>query len=408
VTGSEHWKKGTVPLSARRRLGRQALRLVVLVLVLALLALEGQHVGWWRLPGALSPLVGLASALALRAVTLTTLLALPVLVLVFVWPRSFCRYLCPTGLLADGAGQLCPWRRRSRHVRLPAIGMWVAVMTLAGTCFGYPLLAWMDPLVLLTAAVDNLSQLPPSRVALLSAAGLPLVLAISFLLPGAWCTRLCPLGALQDLVALPRRRNLKRTTGWRIARRSLLAAGAGVAGAIVARRSAGASVQPLRPPGAVLGNRFTGLCVRCGNCARACPASIIQPDLGSGLVSLLTPFVRFDTDYCRENCHACGDVCPSGAIAVSKPPATKPSMGVARVNAELCLLSEDRECSACRSHCPYEAIRYVFSEKEYMLTVVIDPQRCPGCGACQVACPASPEKAIVVVPVAPTTAATNH
>jgi Pyruvate/2-oxoacid:ferredoxin oxidoreductase delta subunit len=66
------------------------------------------------------------------------------------------------------------------------------------------------------------------------------------------------------------------------------------------------------------------------------------------------------------------------------------------VNAELCLLSDDRECSACRNHCPYEAIRYVFSEKDYMLTVVIDAARCPGCGACQVVCPASPEKAIVV------------
>jgi len=398
VSGSRH--KGHAS-SRARRLGRQTLRGGVLVLVLMLLACAGQNVGWWRVPSAVSPLVGLASALTLRAVTWTTLLALPVLVLVLAWPRAFCRYVCPTGLLADGAGRLCPWRRRSRHVHLPALGMWAAVITLAGACLGYPLLAWMDPLVLLTAAADNLRTWPPSRVALISAAGLPAVLLISFLLPGAWCTRLCPLGALQDLLALPRRRQTKPGIGWRIARRSLLAAGAGVGCALVARRSAAACTPRLRPPGSVDGNRFAGLCVRCGNCARVCPASIIHPDLGAGgVTSLLTPVVRFDADYCRENCRACGDVCPSGAIAATKSPAAKPSMGIARVNAELCLLSEDRECSACRSHCPYEAIRYVFSEKDYMLTVVIDPQRCPGCGACQVACPVSPEKAIVVVPVA--------
>ena len=167
--------------------------------------------------------------------------------------------------------------------------------------------------------------------------------------------------------------------------------------AVLARRSAGASSGLLRPPGALAADRFAGVCVRCGNCARACPASIIEPDLGTGgPASLLTPVVRFESDYCRENCRACGDVCPSGAIAPSGPPMAKPPMGIARVNAEICLLSEDRECTACRTHCPYEAIRYVFDEKDYVMTVQIDPQLCPGCGACQVACPTAPQKAIVV------------
>jgi ferredoxin len=35
----------------------------------------------------------------------------------------------------------------------------------------------------------------------------------------------------------------------------------------------------------------------------------------------------------------------------------------------------------------------------YTLTPQIDPNRCNGCGACEAACPTSPQKAIVVLPI---------
>lgn len=63
---------------------------------------------------------------------------------------------------------------------------------------------------------------------------------------------------------------------------------------------------------------------------------------------------------------------------------------------DLCLLREDRECSACMRWCPYNAIRYVFSEVEYALVPVIDAERCNGCAVCEKACPTGPYKAIGV------------
>ena len=59
---------------------------------------------------------------------------------------------------------------------------------------------------------------------------------------------------------------------------------------------------------------------------------------------------------------------------------------MAQVDMNLCLLGEDRECSACMRWCPYNAIRYVFSEAEYILVPVIDAGKCNGCGACDRVC----------------------
>ena len=109
----------------------------------------------------------------------------------------------------------------------------------------------------------------------------------------------------------------------------------------------------------------------------------------------MTPVLSFNKDYCREDCVRCTRVCPSGALAgldIGKKQQIR--IGLARVDMNICLLGEDRECSACMRWCPYNAIRYVFSEAEYTLVPVIDAGKCNGCGACEVACPTSPRKAI--------------
>jgi ferredoxin len=134
---------------------------------------------------------------------------------------------------------------------------------------------------------------------------------------------------------------------------------------------------------------------------RACPTRIISPAGGRhGLAGLLTPTLHFERDYCREDCSRCTDVCPTGALVPIAPRSKLAApMGLPDVDMDLCLLGDDRECSACRRSCPYGAITYVFSEIDYTLTPRVDPAKCPGCGACELACPTAPTKAIVVRPV---------
>ncbi|HSW01028.1 MAG TPA: 4Fe-4S dicluster domain-containing protein [Sedimentisphaerales bacterium] len=337
----------------------------------------------------LSPFVAFSSAIATRSFPTLAWLGALVGVVAMVKHRIFCRWVCPMGLCleaASGVGRRL--KRRSR--RWPSLGRWIVLLTLGGACLGYPLLLWLDPL------------------ALFAGGGLVVVFVLTVVWPDAWCGCVCPLGASEDLLhaAFASVRSLigpKLTvhTDTGLSRRVVLGAavGAGSAGVLGLFRKS--DPQPLRPPNARTGTQFSCLCTRCGNCVRVCPTGIIERDRGGhGLASLLTPVLSFEKGCCREDCTRCTEVCPSGAILPLRiEDKLSARIGRPRVDVDLCLLSEDRECSACARWCPCGAIRYVFSETTYSLQVQIDPRKCNGCGACEAACPTKPRKAIVVQPV---------
>ncbi|MBI5385997.1 MAG: 4Fe-4S dicluster domain-containing protein [Verrucomicrobia bacterium] len=358
---------------------------------------------------ALSPYVALCSTLAVRSLTVLTLLAVPVLLLVLFSPRWFCRHGCPVGLLQEWVERLRP-ATSARWQQVPPIGKWLALLTLGGACLGYPLFQWLDPLALFNGFLNAWRQ-PLAAASLLTGLGLPVLLVLDLVFPRLWCQRVCPLGATQELLAWPRRWRRRSTRcemeaggelpcarGFSLARRGFLAACLGGAGAF-ALRVIRKPMPPLRPPGSLGEGGFTGVCIRCGNCAQACPSRIIQPDFGaSGVAGLLTPVLRFEEDYCREDCHRCNEVCPSGAIArLSLAAKRRRVIGPAEVNVETCLLANGRECTACIKRCPYEAITLHSADGGFSTLPRVALGRCTGCGACEAVCPVRPRRAIRVV-----------
>lgn len=378
----------------------RCLSLVAAILVL----LAARHTRWPLLIPALSPFIAVGSILATRAFAVTAWLGLAVGFIAMLRPRWFCRWLCPLGLCTDGVsrvGQRCSRKPSNRF----AVGRWILLLTLAGACVGYPLLLWLDPLAIFSAAFGIAGSRETWPVVL----PLLLVLVISFVWPYLWCSHICPLGAFQDILAHAAewvRRVAGRTVEdpvpqrWNqpVARRTVLGIATGAGLAVTARIAGHSASRPLRPPGAIDEPEFLGVCVRCGNCIRACPTHIIEPSLGHrGPAGLLTPILRFRENYCLVDCTKCMAVCPSGALVRLSPQAKglKP-IGLPRVDMSVCLLAEGRECTECGRWCPHTAIRYAWSETEYTLIPEIDAQKCTGCGACEAACPAKPNKAIVV------------
>ncbi|MCX7827069.1 MAG: 4Fe-4S binding protein [Verrucomicrobiae bacterium] len=378
---------------------------------------------WAAVPlPSLSFYVAICSAVAARLAGFVTMLGLPVVLLALLVPRGFCRYACPTGLLLEFAAKLRP-SAPSRWLSWPMIGRWCALLTLGGALAGYPVFLWLDPLAIFNGFFSAWRQ-PMTVAAVCAAAALPLLLILELIVPRAWCARLCPLGATQELLALrgptagqpgprsPRHPLLPmmdkgmtliqcasqpEVSRGVLARRGFIALCVGAAGGLAVRATGGSS-PALRPPGAVDEARFTGVCVRCGSCMRVCPTRILQPDLGGhGLASLLTPVARFDDGYCREDCHRCNQVCPTGAIArLSLAEKRRRVIGPAKVDLDVCLLANGQECTACIRACPYQALTVVSDGFESQPR--LDLTRCTGCGACEAICPTRPARAIRVVP----------
>ena len=152
------------------------------------------------------------------------------------------------------------------------------------------------------------------------------------------------------------------------------------------------------PPGSGGIDRFLDRCTACQLCVSACPTRVLQPTWADyGITGLMKPRMDYTTAYCNYDCRICGEVCPSGAIALldlAEKQVTR--IGEAHFEKEKCVVvTKGTDCAACSEHCPTKAVNTVPYGDNLRLPKVT-PDLCIGCGACEYACPVRPEKAITV------------
>ena len=141
----------------------------------------------------------------------------------------------------------------------------------------------------------------------------------------------------------------------------------------------------LRPPGALAEALFVATCDRSHECIKACPYEALLP-LGEAYAAAQgTPVILPETHPCR----LCSDLpciaaCPSGALAPT--PLDEVSMGLARWSEENCILTHGDLCTACIAACPVSPVT-LWTEGG---RIVVDAERCTGCGMCVYACPTAP------------------
>lgn len=281
-------------------------------------------------------------------------LLLVVVLGLLIFPRFWCVYVCPTGLVLSFIS-----RWRIFRVKPPT------------SCLHCGICQTLCPT---GAAAPNLA-----------------ITTSDCLLCGR-CSEKCP-AAFFDIVR--QQTGDAASTGSKNAftRREVLRSGAAlvVAGAMTPVLSRPTGANPLRPPGSLDEDDFLSRCSRCGRCIKVCPSKCIQSmPLSSGPALFLTPYIVAREARCELTQH-CQQVCPTGAIA--KVPIEKALMGLAEIDHEKCLgWAEGKLCLLCQEQCPQHAID---SDDKDRPTVRLE--LCVGCGACENGCPVEPA-AIVVKP----------
>ena len=159
------------------------------------------------------------------------------------------------------------------------------------------------------------------------------------------------------------------------------------------------------PAGAQSYENFHHRCVGCMLCVSNCPSKVLNVkaahkiiDKRYGELNFSQPAMSFALGYCLPKCTKCSQVCPSGAIQpISAADKASIRIGLATWEAMNCQYSQGRSCQACVSACPHGALSIAeVSNNSSSRQIMVDPQLCVGCGACEHVCPARPYPAIVV------------
>lgn len=156
---------------------------------------------------------------------------------------------------------------------------------------------------------------------------------------------------------------------------------------------------PIVPPGAWSARNLEKHCTACQLCIQSCPNDVLRPS--ANLRHLMQPEMTYEDGYCRPECTACSQVCPTGAIRpISQEDKSSTRIGHAMWIRKNCLpVTDGVSCGNCARHCPAGAIQMVPSDPDEEGSVripVVNAERCIGCGACENLCPARPFSAIYV------------
>lgn len=156
---------------------------------------------------------------------------------------------------------------------------------------------------------------------------------------------------------------------------------------------------PVTPPGSLSARHLQKHCTACQLCVSACKNNVLRPS--TDLLRLMQPELSFERGFCRPECTACSDVCPTDAIRpVTVEDKTAIHIGHAVWIAANCIpVDKGDHCGACARHCPAEAIQmvdYTTADGRTVQVPAIDNERCIGCGKCEYLCPARPLSAIYV------------
>ena len=271
-----------------------------------------------------------------------------------IFPRFWCVYVCPTGLILSFIS-----RWRLFRVKPPVSCVH------CGIC---------ETLCPTGAAVPDLAMT-----------------TADCLMCGR-CSEKCP-AEFFDIVRHQNVADDSISAGNSFTRREILRSGTAlvVAGVVAPALYRSAGANPLRPPGSLEEDDFLTRCSRCGRCIKVCPSKCIRSmPISSGPALFLTPYIVAREARC-ELTQNCQQVCPTGAIA--HVPITNVLMGLAEIDHSRCLgWAEGKLCLLCQEQCPQHAIDSDDKDCPSVRTEI-----CVGCGACENGCPVEPA-AIVVKP----------
>lgn len=156
---------------------------------------------------------------------------------------------------------------------------------------------------------------------------------------------------------------------------------------------------PVIPPGAGDLQSFMRKCTACHLCIAKCPMKVIVTGTQRSPLSraVLLPTLDYNDSYCLYECNRCSQVCPTHAIVpLSLEEKKITRIGRAEFMPHRCIVhTRGTACGACAEHCPTGAV-YMVPFRDGLYSPELAPDLCIGCGACEYACPAVPDKAITV------------